>query len=90
MLEHAKADNLASFLLRLKEYNIDLLRSDSRNMSGSTALHVATANGAMQVVNYLVTKMCVDVNAVDNWNRTPLDEVGYLSMATCFTQSSSC
>lgn len=74
MLEHAKVDSVMNFLLVIKEYNIDLLSINSRNITGTTALHVAAAYNAMSVLEYLVTEVCVNIDACDNWNRTPLDE----------------
>ena len=44
------------------------------NTSGTSALHAAASGGALRVARHLVTKMCVDVNAKDNWGNTPLDE----------------
>lgn len=76
MLEHAKIDNLMNFLLCIEEHAIDLLSINSRNMSGTTALHVSAGNNSMQVLEYLITEVCVDINALDNWKRTALDEVG--------------
>ena len=74
MLEHVKMDNTMMFLRTIKEYDIDLRSIHARNLSGSTALHVAAANNAMSLLEYLVTVVCVNINAVDNWNRTALDE----------------
>ncbi|ACO70538.1 predicted protein [Micromonas commoda] len=74
MLEHAKVDNLPSFLSCIRENAIDLMSINSRNTSGTTALHVAAANGCMKVLAHLVTEVCVDINAADNWTRTALDE----------------
>ena len=74
MLEHAKVDNLPSFLSCIRENDIDLMSINSRNTSGTTALHVAAANGCMKVLAHLVTEVCVDINASDNWTRTALDE----------------
>ena len=74
MLEHAKVDNLPSFLSCIKENEIDLMSINSRNTSGTTALHVAASNGCMKVLMHLVTEVCVDINATDNWSRTALDE----------------
>jgi len=74
MLEHAKMDDLASFLSVATGYDIDLNHVHARNLSGTTALHAAAASNARTVMEYLVTNVCVDVNAEDNWRRTPLDE----------------
>ena len=74
MLEHAKVDNLPSFLSCIRENAIDLMSINSRNTSGTTALHVAAANGCMKVLAHLVTEVCVDINSADNWTRTALDE----------------
>ena len=74
MFEHIKVDNLMNFLLCIEDYNIDLLSINSRNISGSTALHVAAANNSTNVLEYLITEVSVNVNATDNWNRTALDE----------------
>ena len=74
MLEHAKVDNLPSFLSCIRENDIDLMSINSRNTSGTTALHVAAANGCMKVLAHLVTEVCVDINSADNWTRTALDE----------------
>ena len=74
MLEHAKVDNLPSFLSCIRENDIDLMSINARNTSGTTALHVAAANGCMKVLAHLVTEVCVDINSADNWTRTALDE----------------
>mmetsp|Transcript_19148 Transcript_19148/g.30969 ORF Transcript_19148/g.30969 Transcript_19148/m.30969 type:complete len:468 (-) Transcript_19148:43-1446(-) len=74
MLEHARMDNVTNFLLCIQQYGIDLLSKKSRNMSGSTALHAAGASNAMNILEYLLTEVCVNVNASDNWSRTALDE----------------
>jgi ankyrin repeat protein len=74
LYRYATIDNLMNFLLCIEEYNIDLLSINSRNMSGTSALHVAAGFNSMSVLEYLVTEVCVNINASDNWNRTALDE----------------
>ena len=83
MLEHAKVDNLPSFLSCIKENEIDLMSINSRNTSGTTALHVAASNGCMKVLMHLVTEVCVDINATDNWSRTALDEAMHNDRQAC-------
>ena len=75
LLAHASADNLPGLLKAIADFDLDLHNIKCANASGTTALHAAAAAGAMRVVKYLLTKVCVDVNAADNWGRTPLDEV---------------
>ena len=74
MLEVAKADDLPSVLGCVEEYGLDLTSVACVNTSGTSALHAAASGGALRVARHLVTKMCVDVNAKDNWGNTPLDE----------------
>ena len=42
------------------------------DVDGRTVLHVASSNGSLQTVKYLVEKYKVDVNVTDNWGSTPL------------------
>ena len=74
MLEVAKADDLQSVLGCVEEYGLELTSVQCVNASGSSALHAAASGGALRVARHLVTKVCVDVNATDNWGNTPLDE----------------
>lgn len=41
---------------------------------GRTALHLAVCGGQLDVVKFLVDKCHVDVNPVDRWENTPLDD----------------
>jgi serine/threonine protein kinase len=74
MLEVAKADDLQSVLGCVEEYGLELTSVQCVNASGSSALHATASGGALRVARHLVTKVCVDVNATDNWGNTPLDE----------------
>lgn len=74
MLEVARADDLQSVLGCVEEYGLELTSVQCVNASGSSALHAAASGGALRVARHLVTKVCVDVNATDNWGNTPLDE----------------
>ena len=74
MLEVAKADDLPSVLGCVEEYGLELNSVACVNASGTSALHAAASGGAQRVARHLVTKVCVDVNATDNWGNTPLDE----------------
>ena len=67
----------------IKENEIDLMSINSRNTSGTTALHVAASNGCMKVLMHLVTEVCVDINATDNWSRTALDEAMHNDRQEC-------
>lgn len=74
MLEVAKADDLLSVQGCVEEYGLELTSVACVNTSGTSALHAAASGGATRVARHLVTKVCVDVNATDNWGNTPLDE----------------
>ena len=74
LLAHASADNLPGLLKAIADFHLDLHNIKCANASGTTALHAAAAAGAMRVVKYLLTKVCV-ASTADNWGRTPLDEV---------------
>ena len=74
MLEVAKADDLPSVQGCIEEYGLELNSVACVNASGTSALHAAASGGALRTARHLVTKVCVDVNATDNWGYTPLDE----------------
>ena len=74
LLEMAGVDDVDGVKRAVADHNLDLLHVDCVNATGTSALHAAAANGSMAVIEYLVTEVCVDINATDNWGRTPLDE----------------
>ena len=74
LLEMAGVDDVDGVKRAVADHNLDLLHVDCVNATGTSALHAAAANGSMAVIEYLVTEACVDINATDNWGRTPLDE----------------
>ena len=74
LLEMAGANDVDGLKRAVADHDLDLLHVDCVNASGTSALHAAAANGSSAVTEYLVTEACVDVNATDNWGRTPLDE----------------
>lgn len=74
LLEMAGADDVDGVKRAVADHDLDVLHVDCVNASGTSALHAAAANGCSAVTEYLVTEACVDVNATDNWGRTPLDE----------------
>lgn len=74
LLEMAGVDDVDGVKRAVADHDLDLLHVDCVNATGTSALHAAAANGSMAVIEYLVTEVCVDINATDNWGRTPLDE----------------
>jgi ankyrin repeat protein len=42
----------------------DLLSVNSRNISGTAALHVAAAYNAMKLLEYLITQVCASVASI--------------------------
>ena len=74
LLEMASADDVEGVKRAVADHDLSLLHVDCVNASGTSALHAAAANGCSAVIEYLVTEVCVNVNATDNWGRTPLDE----------------
>ena len=62
--------NLATF-----QTGVDFNMSD---YDGRTALHLAVCGGNIAVVKFLVDKAKCNVNPLDRWNSTPLDD-GYVT-----------
>ena len=58
-------------LARYHEVGINLDVSDYDNR---TALHLAACNGHLNVVKFLVKDVKMNINVVDRWQGTPLDE----------------
>ncbi|XVF47240.1 hypothetical protein PTKIN_Ptkin03bG0093500 [Pterospermum kingtungense] len=67
LLEAARYDDIND-LLRLASMGVSL---DSKDSQGRTALHMAAANGHLDIVQYLIGSG-VDVNASNVENNTPL------------------
>ena len=49
------------------------LHPDVRDYNGSSALHLAASHGRQSVVQFLL-ELGVDVNPIDSWGNTPLDD----------------
>ena len=63
-------------LKRLRAENVDILMTDYDDRS---ALHLAASNGHINIVKYLVNyckkySYTENINCLDRWERTPLDD----------------
>ena len=67
----AASNNDLVLLTRYIESGVDFNMPDYDNR---TALHLAVCNGHLNVVRFLVEKGKVDVNFLDRWQSTALDE----------------
>ena len=45
-----------------------------KDYDGRTALHLASSEGHSKVVNFLVNIAKVDINPIDRWGNSPLDD----------------
>ena len=53
---------------------------------GRTALHLAVCGGNTAVVRFLVDKAKCNVNPLDRWNSTPLDDALVVVLISDFTK----
>ncbi|KAL5565877.1 hypothetical protein UlMin_029041 [Ulmus minor] len=67
LLEAARYDDLDD-IISLASAGVSL---DSKDSQGRTALHMASANGHLSIVEFLISRK-VDVNAVNEEKNTPL------------------
>jgi len=58
----------------LKAYCENGVDINSQDYDGRTALHLAAANGKVNVLDYLLMRADVEVNSLDRYNGTPLDD----------------
>ena len=62
-------------LFQLKEQKINPEDLSRGGYDGRTPLHLASANGHLSVLKYLVSKKVIeDINPVDRWGGTPYDD----------------
>ncbi|KVH94931.1 Ankyrin repeat-containing protein [Cynara cardunculus var. scolymus] len=79
LLEAARYNDIDD-VIRLAAVGVSL---DSKDAEGRTALHMASANGNVDIVNYLISNKVVvkililagaDVSSLNRHERTPVDE----------------
>lgn len=60
-------------LIEMRRLTARGLNPNSQDYHGRTALHLAASHGRLAVVQYLL-ELKVDVNPIDSWGNTPLDD----------------
>lgn len=81
---NAASENDMEVLKQLNEQGIDLNNGD---YDKRTPLHVASGSGNYEIVKYLVEVAGVNVNPIDRWGATPLNDAEYNPSIKSFLKS---
>lgn len=75
-LSFAKSGNTAEMRkLSMSPCGVKAICSAKLDITGETTLHLAAKSGCYHTVRWLLSETCVNVNALDNAKKTPLDTV---------------
>lgn len=60
----------------MKRFHLSGFNMETKDYDGRTALHLAAAEGHLNIVKYLLEQCNVSPAPLDRWGGTPLDEAG--------------
>ncbi|XP_037778758.1 glutaminase liver isoform, mitochondrial-like isoform X5 [Penaeus monodon] len=73
----------AGDLSALRRHSLSGTNMEAKDYDGRTALHVATSEGHIEIVEYLLKNCQVNPLPKDRWNRTPLDDARCFGYPRC-------